>query len=215
MATGAEQLGAAVRRALRVTGAPKVNIIAHSKGGLEARLFIAQGGAQLVASLVTVCTPHRGSDAASALLESRLVSSRAGRWTVEAFARLAMGDRATDLMASLADLRPEACARFNAAVPDSSLVYYRSYASVIHGGRPRPLIGFVYRCLCEREGPNDGLVSVVSAIWGDYHGIIGEAEGLSINHDEVHGICPPWRRPAFDAPAFYVGIVRDLEAMGL
>ncbi|MDE7085025.1 MAG: triacylglycerol lipase, partial [Clostridia bacterium] len=47
---------------LKETGAEKVNIIAHSKGGLEARYLISSmKEADKIASLTTIGTPHRGS----------------------------------------------------------------------------------------------------------------------------------------------------------
>ena len=43
------------------TGCGKVNIIAHSKGGLDSRYAISNlGAAPMVASLTTINTPHRG-----------------------------------------------------------------------------------------------------------------------------------------------------------
>ena len=43
------------------TGGGKVNIIAHSKGGLDSRYAISMlGAAPMVASLTTINTPHRG-----------------------------------------------------------------------------------------------------------------------------------------------------------
>ena len=42
----------------------KVNIVAHSKGGLDARWYIAHGGANKVANLIMIGTPNSGSPAA-------------------------------------------------------------------------------------------------------------------------------------------------------
>ena len=47
---------------LTKTGAEKVNLIAHSKGGMEARYMIKVLGMNThVASLTTISTPHHGS----------------------------------------------------------------------------------------------------------------------------------------------------------
>ena len=80
----------------RETGCGKVNIIAHSKGGLDARYAISKlGMAPYVASLTTMNTPHRGCrfvDYACGLPEGlyRLVASCFDR----TFLRL--GDRNPD-----------------------------------------------------------------------------------------------------------------------
>lgn len=55
---------------LRENGEEKVNIIAHSKGGLDSRYLISGlHMAPYVASLTTICTPHRGSMLADLLMK--------------------------------------------------------------------------------------------------------------------------------------------------
>ena len=50
-----------IQEICRETGCEKVNIIAHSKGGLDSRYAISRlGAAPMVASLTTINTPHRG-----------------------------------------------------------------------------------------------------------------------------------------------------------
>ena len=48
----------------------KVNIIAHSKGGLDSKYMIENLGMEdSVASLTTLCTPHKGSPIATNILK--------------------------------------------------------------------------------------------------------------------------------------------------
>ena len=64
--TNAEQLKRYIERVLAESGAEKVNIIAHSKGGLDSKFMITELGMEdKVASLTTLCTPHKGSLIAS------------------------------------------------------------------------------------------------------------------------------------------------------
>jgi triacylglycerol lipase len=56
-----EQLLSQVEEILATTGAAKVNFICHSQGGLDAR-YVAGVRPDLVASITTVATPHKGSD---------------------------------------------------------------------------------------------------------------------------------------------------------
>lgn len=51
------------------TGAGKVNLIGHSQGGLDARYVMAVRP-DLIASLTTVATPHRGADLADFLADN-------------------------------------------------------------------------------------------------------------------------------------------------
>ena len=59
--TSGKELAARIRQLVEETGCEKVNIIAHSKGGLDSRAAIAHCGmAPYVATLTTINTPHRG-----------------------------------------------------------------------------------------------------------------------------------------------------------
>ncbi|MBQ7980101.1 MAG: triacylglycerol lipase, partial [Oscillospiraceae bacterium] len=60
--TNAEHIRKKVLEIIEETGCEKVNIIAHSKGGLDSRYAIAKCGIEdYVATLTTVGTPHHGS----------------------------------------------------------------------------------------------------------------------------------------------------------
>lgn len=135
---------------------PKVHIIAHSMGGLDARWMIYKHNiSQRIASLTTIGTPHHGSPEA----ERRLKSFR---WLV-GLAR-AVG---LDVSGAL-DLTPSACRARNSALESfekTNGVFYRTVA----GAQRQEDIFFIarrsYRFLKQVEGDNDGLVSVNSAIW--------------------------------------------------
>lgn len=68
---------------------------------------------------------------------------------------------------------------FNPKTPDDPGVKYFSYGSFF---RPNYFSAFraPWRIIHEREGPNDGLVSVESSIWGEYKGSISNANHLDI-----------------------------------
>lgn len=56
-----EQVLEQVEEIIAISGAEKVNLIGHSQGGLDSR-YVAAMAPELVASVTTVGTPHRGSD---------------------------------------------------------------------------------------------------------------------------------------------------------
>ncbi len=184
----------------------KVHILAHSMGGLDARHYITrQGGADRVCSLTTIGSPHHGSALANLTTESLLEPALS-------VARRARLDKLLGELqrASLAhhDLRPDACARFNASTPDAPGVQYFSWA----GAPPRVAIQGLLKLpalvLSRLEaGPNDGLVSVDSARWSGWRG--------TIPADHFSMIGWQWSRVAknhFDPEAFYVSLLEDLKA---
>lgn len=133
-----------------------VHLIGHSMGGLDSRYLISRlGMADRVKSLTTVGTPHRGTTFAD--------------WGVSRFRRLAapLFHLLGVSYQAFLDLTTAACRRFNAEVPDAPGVRYLAVAGVCEepfvGPRwrlPRSIVGGA-------EGPNDGVVSVASANWGE------------------------------------------------
>ena len=58
------QLQRRLDEVLRATGAEQVILVAHSMGGLVCRAYLARNGAQNVARLITIASPHAGSELA-------------------------------------------------------------------------------------------------------------------------------------------------------
>jgi len=199
---------------LKETGADKVNLLGHSKGGLEARFAVSRLGlAERVASVTTVCTPHHGTyiaDVASALTPYHLMPQGAA---LDLLARL-MGDRHPQSVACLRELTRAAMARFNLDVPDCPGVYYQSFGTAMKRMADDPVFTLSYEILKLHDGENDGMVAATSCRWTNFHGIIPtEVTGEGISHlaitdfrqRDVAGV---------DIPAVYVGIVRDLIDRG-
>jgi triacylglycerol lipase len=68
-----ETLARRVEEVCKATGARRLTLVAHSMGGLVCRAYLARHGAVRVAKLVTLGTPHRGSEIA------RIALGRNGR----------------------------------------------------------------------------------------------------------------------------------------
>ena len=129
----AQALARDVDDALAKTGAKKVNIIAHSMGGLDARdLVSGLGYGDRVASITTISTPHRGSRIAD--VSQRLVAG-APEEALDAFGKLVDRSReevesSIDVKGALRDLSEANAASFAALHPDDARVYYQSWAGV-------------------------------------------------------------------------------------
>jgi triacylglycerol lipase len=107
--------------------------------------------------------------------------------------------------AAFDDLTTEACARFNESVPDAPGVRYFSVA----GTCPRELLPRVALLPAElvrgEEGPNDGIVSVRSATYGEASEV-WEADHMSlVNH--------PNRRATgwSHRPSAYLRLIKQLD----
>ena len=164
----AVQLKAQIIKILQAENAEKVNIIAHSKGGLDSRYAVScLGMDQYVASLTTVNTPHRGCIFADYLLNK--IPAAAKDKVAEGYnsALKVLGDETPDFMAAVTDLTASACQEFNRKVPDCPGIYYQSVGSKLNaasGGR-FPL-NFSHQLVKYFDGPNDGLVAESSFPWG-------------------------------------------------
>lgn len=136
----------------------RVDLIAHSLGGLDARYALAHLGlASRVRSLVTVGTPHRGTPLADLAETGPLGVAR------RAIAALGMPIHALDWLST------SALERFNREVVDAPGV---RYACVVGGIRDAttsvPLaIAPAHAYLRKVAGANDGLVPIASQFWGE------------------------------------------------
>lgn len=115
----AHELTERIRSIVETTGCGKVNVIAHSKGGLDMRYAIARcGAAPYVASLTTINTPHRGCGFADYLLEKIPLAAQKQVESAYNAAAARLGDSQPDFMAAVHDLTQAGCARLNAEIGD-------------------------------------------------------------------------------------------------
>ncbi|TFY78332.1 hypothetical protein EWM64_g5680 [Hericium alpestre] len=196
----------------------KVHLIGHSMGGLDCRYMTTNLHSHTfsVLSVTTIATPHRGSVFADHFLD-------------------AVGRTRLPQVLSLLDLLPngggdgkafesltvENMRKFNEETPNLEGVRYFSWGAVYNPG----LIDtwkYPHSVVLEKEGPNDGLVSVQSAKWGTYLGTLE-----SVNHLDLVG----WINTArykwaefrgkeikFKPATFYLGVAdflaREVEGQG-
>jgi triacylglycerol lipase len=225
LARRAEDLRATVERILAPRGpGAKVNIIGHSMGGLDARYMIAKlGMADRVASLVTIGVPHLGTAVADHRLQEQ-------EWPRRLIARL--GPIGLDL-SGVFDLTTARCRAFGAdveAAEAANPVTYIAYASAQRlEARVFPPLRGGWRILHEREGLNDGLVSLASQLWreelrgpGGTKRVEQREFPLPADHLNQIGWWHPWVTPLAGRRNFegmirsvYVRIAEDLRGRGL
>ena len=180
--TNAATIKQSILDVLRETGAEKVNIIAHSKGGLECRYMISSlGMADKVACLTTVSTPHRGSKSADVLCRLPECLFGIAGAVVNGWNRF-LGDRNPDFVTACRQFTSEYCRVFNAANPDAENVIYHSYATVMKSASSDVFMSVPYLFVKAFDGESDGLVSTGSAQWTDFRGVYTGAGRRGISH---------------------------------
>ncbi|WGF88979.1 esterase/lipase family protein [Marinivivus vitaminiproducens] len=173
------------RRVRSVSGGMPVILVGHSMGGLDARRIASHlDPEQRVTAVITMGTPHRGS----ALAEQVPTAKGFMAWVMRTFDR-----------GGTADLTPARMALFNAVTPNRPDIFYAS----VNGARPSGEMPF--RALAQTaadlerlRGPNDGLIDLASAAWGD------PVIAVRADHYELAGLSlaradPASARP-YDAP---------------
>lgn len=153
------QLRDAVLRVLAETQAEKVNIIAHSMGGLDARHMMFNDRLKgkihkKVASITTISTPHEGSAMADFLVANK-----------QAFGHLF--DALGISVDGLDDVTIAACAAFNAKsesferelLADPAAFTFQTYAGVAEIWNVFAPLKIPYAIVRKKQGPNDGFVA--------------------------------------------------------
>lgn len=213
----AAQLKTYIQQVLVTTKATKVNLVCHSMGGLDARYMVSNlGMAPYVASITTLCTPHRGSRVADVILG---LNKDMGGWISalanNVYAILFAGP--TNAVAAAQWLSVKfMSSTFNPMTPDAAGIYYQSWSSTVDF--PCALDKTVFAAsaalLYYYDGANDGLVAKSSAKWDNYRGNQGGSIfGSGVSHVNM---CDQFLdyTPFFNAPGFYVSVVQDLVARG-
>jgi len=210
----AKQVMEKIFEVLKTHNCEKVNIIAHSKGGLDSRYLISKlGMGDYVASLTTISSPHRGAKLVDLLIKwvpDKTYHKIAN--VVNKYFRM-IGDIKPDLYKASRQLSSEWCEGFNKEIIDVEQVYYQSYTSIMKNSRSHWLLSIPYLIVKKLEGENDGLVSVDSSKWGEFKGVFSNKYTRGISHADIIDLTREDYK-SFEVIEKYVEIVSKLKAMG-
>ena len=217
----AQEIADRIAAIINETGCEKVNVIAHSKGGLDTKTAIAlKGMAPYVASLTTVNTPHLGCEFAEYLLEKApagLKEKVSGAYNA---ALKKAGDENPSFMDAVTDLTAGKCRSLTEKLSsfdyEGAGIFTQSIGSCMKkaSGGAFPL-NMSYLLAKHFDGPNDGLVGAGSFQWGSkytylenkkYNRGISHGDMIDLNRENIKG---------FDVREFYVQLVSDLKKRGL
>ena len=236
-AVRAERLAPTIDLALSETGADKVNIIAHSMGGIDSRYLISTlGYGDRVASLTTISSPHRGTNIADTALG---LTPEFADPAIDALLKMVgrtFSEEAdmVNLRASLEGIAVANMETFNQNNPNDDRVFYQSWAgmSSILGFRNKGIDEACEGQMLLHQGtydrtdallwigvpfvagipavPHDGMSTVEAARWGEFHGCI-PADHL----DEVGQLDgEPDLDTGFDHIRFYRNVTAGLADRG-
>jgi len=216
IADSANELAQRIKQIVEETGCEKLNIIAHSKGGLDCRYALDKlNVSQYVASLTTVNTPHRGCLFADYLLEKidddfkNKVAATYNR------ALKKLGDKNPDFLAAVNNLTDGFCQKFDDETPLPDGVYCQSIGSVMKKGSSGSFpLNFTYHLAKFFDGENDGLVSEQSFKWSDNYILVTSEQKKGISHADIIDLSRE-NIDGFDVREFYVELVNDLKERGL
>ena len=180
--SNAEQLKRYVNDVLARENAEKVNIIAHSKGGLDTKYMITHLDMEdKIASLTTLCTPHNGSIIASKLWDLPKPIKRFIAFFIDGFYRIVCHDEHPDCLKACEQLRQadESMDTLNF----SYKVYCQSYSTVMDKAKDCFIMALPLKIHHHYENyTNDGMVSEDSAKFGNYR---GRCLDIPISHSQI------------------------------
>lgn len=209
-----------IREIIDLTGEEKLNVIAHSKGGMEIRYAISTLGMEKwIASVTTMNTPHNGSETVDALLKLPKGLIRFGSKCTDLWMKL-LGDRHPDTYGAIHSFTTAYAKRFNEENPDMEGIYYQSYGFVMKNAFSDIFLSWTYPVVYHFEGENDGLLSPRAVKWTNFQGVYRGNSNRGISHcDQVDFR----RRPmtgkegegVSDIVDVYVEALKNLEEIGL
>ena len=211
----AKEIAERIKEIIKETNCEKVNVIAHSKGGLDTRYAISNLGMdKYIASLTMINTPNHGCVFADYLLNKAPNSLKNTVASSYNFALKKLGDKEPNFLEGVSDLTSTKVEELNKIIKKSDKVYYQAFGSVLKkatGGRfPLNLTNNFVKYF---DGKNDGLVGEDSFPIYDNFTLVEAPKNRGISHGDVIDLNRE-NIEGYDVREFYVKLVNDLKNKG-
>lgn len=220
----ASQITDTLKTVLEKAECKKVNIIAHSKGGIDVRYAISKLGLEdKIASVTMISSPNHGSKTLDKLY------SIFGDWLFKFLAVFVnlwfkiLGDKKPDFFKTTKQFCSSFMEGFNKEITDSPSILYQSFAGKMKNPFSDIFMCFMNFVMKFCDGENDGLVSLESAKWGNFRGVIEAQKFFGISHaHEVDAYrTNPRIKEADGLPKnsktirdFYINLIAELKEKG-
>jgi triacylglycerol esterase/lipase EstA (alpha/beta hydrolase family) len=191
------------------TNRDKVNIIGHSRGGLDARYLIWKYNfGDKVASVTMISTPHHGWEFADLFYEKSIARPGFGKSVLKRYSKLYKKEE-QDIYDVIYHLTTKSMSTFNALVQSDENVFYQTYYSTMNNAFDDFRYVYTYPYLKKTSGRNDGIVSEKSVRWGtncfEISGGISHTEIIDVKKRKISGV---------NIPLIYTNIIKELSAKG-
>ena len=198
-----------IENVLKETNSERVNIISHSKGGIDSRYLIWRHDfGDKIASLTTICTPHNGAEIADLLFSKKITHTRFFKKVLLMFGKM-YGDIKPNLFNVNYQLTTFKMKEFNEKVIMDTRVFYQNFYISMKNAFDDFMFHSTYKYINKISGKNDGLVSEKSADWGvnsfKIEGGISHAEILDYKKKKISGK---------NIPDIYINMIRELSGKG-
>ena len=206
--TNAIQLKEEILKILKEEKVDKVNLIAHSKGGVDCRYMISKLNMDNhSASLTTLSTPHYGSKMSTNIMKMPKWFAKFAAIFINGAYRI-FKDSQPDIIGLAYDVSDKGMEEFNKEVKNSTKVYYQSYSSDVENKKLFiMLLPHKFSTYSEQD-KTDGIVSVESSKWGEYQGDLG-----NFDHGEMVGVYGN-KKTLQEVSDFYLHVVEQLKNKG-
>lgn len=217
--TNAYHLAMRANEVLKESGAERLNVIAHSKGGLDIRCAIAKYNlGDKIASVTTMNTPHNGSITVDKLLKTPDFVVRIAGFLTDIVFKV-LGDKKPNSYSIFKLFTTKGAKEFNEKYKDAPQTYYQSYAFTMKSPFGDMFMWFPSLVVWILDGPNDGFLTPDSVKWGNFRGVVQSNSRRGISHcDEVDMRRMRLTRKGGDGvsdmPDFYCNVVKELAQMG-
>ena len=211
--TNAAQLKEQILDVLKKENTDKVNLIAHSKGGLDSRYMIdCLDMGKCVASLTFLCTPHQGSVIADKIDSlPKLIKGAAAAYLHVCYK--IFGDKKPEVLKVCRQLSSKKDDGVSVLLDrhDGGEIFMQSYSAKMDKSRDDFVMGIPL--IFSRyfgSGDTDGLVSVESSKFAEYKGNCADE---SISHSEIVDFMVKKSKKE-KIYEFYISVCKDLESRG-
>jgi len=208
----AVQLKKIILEIVETTNCEKVNIIAHSKGGIDTRYMISKLDMEKhVASASLIASPNRGT-----------VWADLGLYSIERFKIKKIVEKISIFYAKiLNDKNPEPMIAYNQfktnymedytnILKDKEGVYYQSFGTYLKPDYPSLMMRYRRKNIHKYAGENDGVIPLSSTKWTNFT-VIGEDSKYGISHFDIIDFT---KNIDFDVIFFYNSLVNNLKNKG-